>query len=59
MGMSPFLVGFTVWHLYQSFILVVCPDPHPDIVLTVEHSQSSMASTYSGRPDLPHLLEMK
>jgi hypothetical protein len=57
MGMSP-LVGLTVWDSYQSFILVVCPDPHPDIVLIVEHSQSSMAGTYSDRPDLPNLLEI-
>jgi hypothetical protein len=44
---------------YQSFILVMCPDPNPTIILPVWYSQGGMAKTNPGGPELPDLLEMK
>jgi len=44
---------------YHSLILVMGPDPHPDIILPVRHSQGAMASSHPGRPELPDLLEME
>jgi len=44
---------------YQPLILAMGPDPHPDKVLPVRHSQGAMARSHSGRPEVPDLLEME
>jgi hypothetical protein len=44
---------------YQSLILIMGSDPHPDKALSVSHSQGAMAGSYSGRPEVPDLLEME